>query len=420
MTNHIKLIGASKVFICNEAFDIISNGGVAFECFEDKESKIIEVGDYQTLKKKYPNASFYDDSVILPAFINTHIHFEFGNNISSFIYGSFEKWLESVMQKRDEVLNDIQSSVKSSIQEQLQSGVATVGAISSYGQDMPILANSDLRVIYFSEVIGSIPVALDFLYESFSSRYIASKGFKSHKFTPAIALHSPYSVHSILAKKVLEIAKKDNCLLSTHFLESAAEREWLEDQKGWFKTFYKNTLKIPSPKPLYTIKEFLDLFEGMRVLFTHCLFATHKELLTISKNGYVISCPRSNRLLNNTYIDLSMLKSAGLNPIFATDGKSSNDNLNMLDELKCALFSYPNIQLEDLSKTLILGATKYAAKALNLKSGALESDKFADISIFECPQIAKSSQPSLQFLLQCKKVKTLYINGNAVIQNQIQ
>lgn len=415
MNQPIKLIGGSKVFICDEGFEVIDNGGVAFYT-DRRENCIIEVGKYSDLKQKYADGVFYEDGIVMPSFVNAHIHFEFGNNISSFNYGGFDKWLTSVMQKRDDVLVDISQCVQDGIEEQLQSGVGSVGAISSYGNDAQILADSPLRVVYFNEAIGSTPSAIDFLYSNFLNRYNVSKDLKSDRFTPAIAIHSPYSVHSVLAKKVLQIAKTDNVLTSTHFLESVFEREWLEDSSGWFKSFYEETLGIKSPKPLYTISEFLEMFDGLDSLFVHCLFANESELAMMSKNSFIVSCPRSNRLLNNTYINIPILKSLGINPIFATDGKSSNNNLNMLDELRSALFGYTQIDINELSKILILGATLYPSRALKLEGGVLQSGKWADISVFECPQISKSSQSPLQFLLHSQKVKTLYINGKQVVK----
>ncbi|PAF44852.1 metal-dependent hydrolase [Helicobacter sp. 11S02596-1] len=419
----IQLIGASKVFVCDNDFTIITDGGIAFESSASKApaqtpNKIVAIGKYETLKRTYPDGVFYEDMVILPAFINAHIHFEFGNNITSFVYGGFEKWLESVMKNRDDVLADIKSCVQASISEQLKSGVGSVGAISSYGQDLDILADSALRVVYFNEAIGSAPSALDFLYENFLARYNASKRLRSHRFTPAIALHSPYSVHSVLAKKVLSIAKQDACPVSAHFLESRSERQWLQNGSGWFKHFYENILKAPSAKPLYTIEAFLDLFKGLPALFTHCLWAELGELKKIQENGgVVVSCPRSNRLLCGSYLDLNRLDLAGLSPIFATDGKSSNRNLDMLDELRCALFAYPEMPIEALSQMLILGATNHPANALGLDNGVFEVGKCADISVFACPEISKSHQESLQFLLHAKEVQTLYINGDVVIEN---
>ena len=216
----------------------------------------------------------------------------------------------------------------------------------------------------------------------------------------------------ILANKVLDLAKKDSCLVSTHFLESKSEREWLTSNCGWFEEFYKKNFHVTSPKPFYSIETFLKLFEGLKALFVHCMFAKDKELQEIAKNNhYVISCVRSNRLLSGSYLDLNTLRSLCINPMFATDGNSSNNNLNMLDELRAALFAYPQIDIEVLTKILILGTTFYPARALGLNNGTLAVDKLADIAIFECPKITQSYQAPLQFLLHAKHVKKLYING---------
>lgn len=416
----IELIGASKLFVCDEKFEIITDGGVVFEVSDENnlDHKILKIGKYDELMNEYSDGTFYHDSAIMPGFVNAHIHFEFGNNRSSFQYGSFPKWLTSVMEKRDEVFSGIQIGIKEGIAEQLRSGVSSVGAISSYGYDLEILANSPLRTVYFNEAIGSNLYAIDSLYDNFLLRYFSSKKFASYKFKPAVALHSPYSLHSLMAKRVLELAKKEHVLTSVHFLESQEEREWLEQGKGWFEQFYTEILNVSSPKPFYSIEEFLGLFEGLKTLFVHCLFATSKEFENIVKNqNYVISCPRSNRLLNNKFLDISFLKQLGINPIFATDGMSSNHNLNMLDELRAALFGYSQLDLEELSKALILGANANPAKALGLNVGSLEIGKFADIGVFECPEISKSSQVSLHFLLHSKEVKKLYINGKITLSS---
>ncbi|WP_104697459.1 MULTISPECIES: aminofutalosine deaminase family hydrolase [unclassified Helicobacter] len=399
----IRVIGASKVFLCNETFDILDNGAIAFG------NEILEVGNFSDLSKKYQDAIFYEDCVLLPSFINPHIHFEFSKNTTSFTYGGFDKWLDSVIKNRDEVLQDDDTILQNAIKEQLQSGVGSVGAISSYGQDMLALSQSPLKVLFFNEIIGSNPSAVDFLYSNFLQRLEASKQLASKKFIPSIAIHSPYSVHFILAKKVLDLAKKQDLKTSVHFLESLQEREWLENSSGWFKDFYIKTLGIKEPKSLYEIEEFLNLFEGLDTLFVHCLFANQNELERICSTGSIVTCPRSNRLLNNKLLNLN---SIAWNKIsIATDGKSSNNNLNFIDELRYALFSYYDYEPSKLSQNLILCATHYSAKNLGLNNGILSPQKDADFSIFEIPNIASSTQEALHFLLHAKCVKKLLVDG---------
>lgn len=410
----MKLIGASFVFLCDDEFSILKDGGVVYE-----NEVILEVGKFSTLKSKYDlndkNATFHNDCVLLPAFVNAHIHFEFGANDVSFNYGGFDLWLTSVMQKREGVLGQIENVLDSGIQSQLKSGVGSVGAISSYGGDLKSLASSPLKVVYFNEAIGSNPSAIDTLFADFKARYELSKAKKSKTFFPAIAIHSPYSVHKILASRVIDIAKQDNALLSTHFLESKLEREWLTKKSGWFFKFYKNILQIPNPKPLYHgIKDFLGLFKS-QTLFVHLTNAIQKEILQIADLGhYIVTCPRSNRLLDGEMLDINILPHSHL--AIGSDGMSSNATLSMLDEIRFGLFGMRTSLLK-LARILLLSATKYGAKALRLNNGTLEPSKDSDFALFHIANITKSTQPEVHFILHSKSARQVFINGECVFDS---
>ena len=49
----IEIFGAGLVFICDEKFQILSNGGIAFESSKDS---ILRVGDYESLCAEFKNA----------------------------------------------------------------------------------------------------------------------------------------------------------------------------------------------------------------------------------------------------------------------------------------------------------------------------------------------------------------------------
>ena len=65
------LIGNGRLFTRDEKNSFFENGAVVW-----KDNTIVEVGDFETLKKKYADAEFIDakGGVIHPAFINTHEH----------------------------------------------------------------------------------------------------------------------------------------------------------------------------------------------------------------------------------------------------------------------------------------------------------------------------------------------------------
>lgn len=424
----IEIVGAGLVFVCNEEFEIIHNGAIAFESSKDS---ILRVGAYEDLCAQFPHAKkhFSPHGVLLPALINAHIHFEFGAHLASFAYGDFGAWLDSLMAGRESVLHTerLESIITQGVNEQIQAGVGSVGAVSSYGEDMEILAHSPLRVVYFNEAIGSNEGVLDVLYSNLLARYEQARSFRSARFTPALALHSPYSVHTALARKVVALAIKEGAPLSAHFLESKQEREWLELSSGYFRGFFQRLAGIDNPCSFCTPLEFLELFraaKGLPISFTHCLQVGSDEQAMIERlNASIITCPRSNRLLNNAYLPASLLDSQNL--ALGTDGKSSNHNVSLLDELRTALFAYPTQNLNALAKALLLAATRGGARALGLENGILAQGKSVDFALFEFEKLlyhanqaqnhTSCNQAPLHFILHAASPTHLYINAKAVI-----
>ncbi|RDU64212.1 metal-dependent hydrolase [Helicobacter didelphidarum] len=436
----MRIIGASFVMTCNQAWDIFYNGGVVID-----EEHIIEVGIFEELKKKYCHCDFvfYKNHILLPAFINAHIHFEFSKNDTSFDYGGFGAWLDSVMNNRGEVLKNNVQAIQSAIQTQKKNGVGSVCAISSYDLDLKLLLDSKLKVIYCHEVLGALEQDFEKQAISISTRLEKSLAYKSQSFFPALALHAPYSVNPKIAQYVIDLALKYNLLVSTHFLESQAELEWLTMQSGYFQHFYNTYFQIKNAKPHFTIDNFLSLFHGVRTLFVHCLYADDTLQRQILDAHHIISCPRSNLLLN---------AKMGNNIIIATDGKSSNIDVSLLNEARYTLFTQlatcKDIDIEILSIKVLQAITCNPARALGLNNGVLEIGKSADVAIFELDYnianqsiynevcSANTQQDSLnlgfhtnikekitklstclalKFLLNARQATRLLINGNDIL-----
>ncbi|MDU7692856.1 MAG: aminofutalosine deaminase family hydrolase [Helicobacter sp.] len=399
----MQILGASRVFLCDNDFNVAKDFGVVFD------SKILEVGNYKELCLKYKNAkaSFFDNSILMPSFSNPHIHFEFSGNNGTLELGDFGIWLRSVMKNRDYLMRHCEIHIERAIKEQLKSGVSAVGAISSYGLDIKLLAKSPLKVVLFNEILGSKEELIDTLFSNFIARFEESKSFESPNFKPALAIHSPYSVHPKLAKKVLDL--ESNALISTHFLESSHERVFLDKNIGFFNSFYKDFLNLK--KPFYSADSFLDLFSShKKVLFAHCLFANEAEFKRIFEMGFCISCPKSNKLLSNKMLEPSRLNTNKMG--IATDGKSSNNNLDFLDELRIALFA-SNQDIATRANELILQATKINANALDLNSGEIKEGMDADFCIFnlDCVDVQNLA---LHFILYAKAPHKMYINGKEI------
>lgn len=407
----MKYIHSDWVLKCDKDFTIIKDGGVVFD------EKIIDVDSIENLKSKYPNAEFNyqgENSVIMPGLINPHVHLEFSSNKTTLKYGDFNEWLDSVIMNREEISEKSNKKlIDKTLNKILKSGTTTIGAISSYGGEMESCIATPINVVYFSEAIGSKADMIDTLFSDFKARLNNAKANASKSFIPAIAIHSPYSIHPFLIREVLNIAKEENLAVSAHFLESEAECEWLGKSSGAFKSFFENFLQMSTS--LSTPMEFLRAFKGIKNLsFTHCVEAGEEELSFIKDlDASIIHCPKSNRLLNNKTLDLKDIED--INFCLGTDGLSSNDSLSIFDELRGAFYIHTNIRTNILADKLLASVTANAAKTLGLEKGQIEKGKDADIITFTLPDsLEDTSQLATHIILHTKYVQDSYISGEKI------
>lgn len=401
----MKILKAKYLLLCDEKFTILQDKSVVFD------EKIVEICEFKEALKKYPNSQIYDFSndIVLPAFINTHTHLEFSANATTLIYGDFIKWVGSIVKSRSKLSKKAtQNLIAKQIKIMQKSGVGTIGEISSFGIEAEICAKSGARFVFFNEVLGANESVVEANFANFMARFENSQKFKSDMFIPAVSVHSPYSTHEKLTKKVCEFAGRENLVISTHFLESSHEKKWLESGTGEFKKWLLNFNK--NPKPFYTPSEFIAHFKGVKTLFTHCVWADDFSHFDPALHS-VTTCVRSNRLLSKKRVNLSKILNSNLSLNIGTDGLSSNLSLNFLDELRANLFMHENIAFEKLARILLYCATNGGAKALGLNLGSIEKGKIADFAVFKGFEVANLSQLPLQLILQSKNAKELFIKG---------
>jgi len=377
------------------------------------DKTIQKIAPIDELKKEYPDAkitTLEENSLLMPGLINAHVHIEFSANKTTLSYGDFMNWLYSVIENREELINECDTECMSkAVDSMLASGITTFGAVSSHGMDLEACANAKQNVVFFNELIGSQATMADALFDDFLARLDASKSVKRDAFYPAVAIHSPYSVHPVLIKKALEIVKNESLKLSAHFMESKAERDWLDKSEGDFKSFFENLLKQNST--ISNSKEFLEYFNTHEALLTHVVKANEDELNTLASNRHtVIHCPISNRLLGNGAIDLSKLDAKGINWICATDGLSSNYSLDLFEEMKCALFMHSEIPLLELAKNLINSVTVNAASALKINTGEIREGKNADMLVIDLDK-EPNDELAIHLILHRYNISKVYING---------
>lgn len=401
-----------KILLADAIFtpDIIyRNHGIVFD------KTIVEIAPNDQLRTEYGERcqELGEGSILLSGLINSHVHLEFSANRSTLTYGGFMPWLSSVIASRDELINGCdEECMTHAIDAMLSRGITAFGAVSSYGFDLEAAASAPQKVVYFNELIGSDPKMADALYADFQERLFASQKVDRGGFYPSVAIHSPYSVHRILIQKALKYAQEKQLRVSAHFMESTAERQWLDGNSGDFQPFFENFLQ--QTQAANSAEEFLTYFREVPTLFTHVIHATENELRQLREGDHtVIHCPISNRLLGNGAIDLERLEANGVRLVCGTDGLSSNYTLDLFEEMKIALFMHCNNDLLSLAKQLWRSVTSDAAEALRLNCGTIAPTYDADLLIARVNYPINDQLP-VHLLLRPPHIESVYIHGQKV------
>lgn len=405
----MKILKASWLISSDSNGTILKDGAIVFT------DKIIELDYFTNIEKKYPTLEIEDlgeNSVLMPGLINSHVHLEFSSNTTTLKYGNFMTWLGSVMSNREELVEKATKAlIEDKLKKMLKTGTTTIGAISSYSHDLQACVKSPMNTVFFTEVIGTKMDMIDTLFSDFKARLNEVKLYKSKNFFAGVAIHSPYSVHPFLVREALKEAKVDNLAVSAHFLESPEESQWLHKDEGGFLDFFKNFLQ--QEKAVTKPFEFLNAFKNIKNLsFTHCVEASKEDLEQIKAlDGVINHCITSNRLLNNTKLDLDKID---VPYSIGTDGLSSNNSLSMFDELRNVLMMHETKEINSFAKELVLAATFNGAKALGLNKGVLQKDKDADMIFIKLPDKVEEENLCTHVLLHTKRAHRVIIGGEDV------
>ena len=180
--------------------------------------------------------------------------------------------------------------------------------------------------------------------------------------------------------------------------------------EGSLLEFFKNFLN--QEKAVSKPMDFLNQFSNLKNLsFTHCVEASDDDLEKIKSLGASINhCVTSNRLLNNTKLDLNRLNEIPFT--IGTDGLSSNNSLSMFDELRNALMAHYDKNVIDFSKILLKAATVNGSRALGLNKGVIEKDFDADMIYFNLPDsVENKNELPMHIILHTKFVDKVIIGG---------
>ena len=408
----------------------IENGGFLVE-----NSKIIVVGS----KNSFGDLTNYNvvnhgESLICSGFINLHAHLLYSKlgqiNGSDGLF----PWLEQLVSKtKDWEELDYISSIKHGINQALSTGTTFLVENTPNILSAQELSKSSLRALIGIEIFGSEELEAENilnkkLEEIYSFQSPASNFPSPIYFT--FSPHATYDVSKPLWERLLKWSNENNKPLLTHLEESLDEKLWWQEKSGPAIKFWTkiNTLE---PKVKYWRKyrsgiDFLNQNELLHenIIATHLACADKKDLEILrKKNIKLVHCPRSNFYLKNRIANLKLWDELGFEWGMGTDSLASNDDLDLLSEVKFAIQQqkmYNNYNISPVKAFETL--TSSPAKILGLYSqmGSLESGKNADFLIYslENKLVPLNTDPYsllIEHIDNKKDLKEVWINGSKVL-----
>ncbi|MDE0159328.1 MAG: amidohydrolase family protein [Candidatus Dadabacteria bacterium] len=354
----------------------IRNGAVVVD-----GGRIVDIGTSDRIETDYPGLQKIrrPNSIILPGFVNAHTHLELSwtkGKIRDF--KDFTGWLERLITLKAGGVNQdlVEDSMRAGIRDVIESGVTTVGEISSLDFDgREMLKGSGMRIIAFLELFDRISPRL-------SSLEFQSEDLYEERPFP----HAPYSCGPELLEAVFTRTRKTSVATGIHLGESPDEVDFLKNlpnefERKIFPLIKKETFKRPrADTPTLYINRFLR-GKDVKLSAVHMVQVGDEDMEVIrSADIGIILCPRSNVLLGVGKPNLSRMldhERVGL----GTDGLSSNSDLDFFREIRFLHDIMVEQGIRQSARLAVYSATLGGARALFIeeKTGSLEIGKSADI-----------------------------------------
>lgn len=396
------------------SFPAFIKGGMLIA--DEKSGNILSVQSAQGGNKNAENAKTNwktggkeYKTVIIPGFINAHMHTDITFKPDSDTPRIFSKWVLSVIEKRKILTQEEKTGLRiKAFKESVESGTTVAGDIiclDSFYDMGEIRFRRALapRVKGFIELRGIDPSAAGKKIDEFKIFFenrASIFGETEKYFSTGISPHSIYSVSGNLFKEIRKISRKLGFKTVIHASEHFAETQYISGKGGdiaenllpalGFSGFSKPEIYFPSPVFYLNYLKMLN----KNVSLIHANEISVEEIDIIKESGAdIIHCPRSNDFFSSKKLPLKKILEKGISVSLGTDGLYSNQSLSILDELKFARKIHPEVKPKDL----FYSATQGGARTLSFKgvSGVLKPGSYADFIIFKAGKNALLNEDNI-------------------------
>ncbi|MFP4199389.1 MAG: amidohydrolase [Halanaerobium sp.] len=372
----------------------------------DRMSEIDQVGEVDYLIDAA-------DKIMLPGFINTHTHAAMTLMRGYADDMPLAQWLQNKIWPFEAELDaeDIYWGTALAVVEMIKTGTTTFAdmyfAMDKVGE---LAAESGIRAVLAEGLIEAndgqqgLDHALKFALEY--------NGSAEGRITTMLAPHAPYTCGLDYLKQLKELAQKHNLPLHIHLSESKKE--------------VKDFLDNHQCSPVKYLADF-DFFDN-HVLAAHCVHLEPGDLALLkNKNVQIAHNPMSNAKLANGIAPIKEYLDSGINVSLGTDGVSSNNSLNMLNEARMASY-LQKIKYEDPTaintEKILEILTINGAEALSLPDvGLIEEGYQADLQLINIKNESffyphHNNLSNLFYAADSQSVDTVIAAGKILMENK--
>lgn len=264
-------------------------------------------------------------------------------------------------------------------------------------------------------VVGMIVIGFPTAWASNTQEYL-SNGQRIHDryrdhplIRVAFAPHAPYTVDDATLTRVGTLAEELDVPIHMHVQETTHEVE--------------ESIRLHHSRPLARL-ESLGLLSS-RLIAVHMTGLDTHDIERVAKFGVTVAhCPESNMKLASGICPVAPLLAAGVNVTLGTDGAASNNDLDMLAEMRTAALLAKlaaNDPCAAPAHTILRMATLNAAKALGLEQeiGSITVGKQADLVAidFNDPRAQPVYHPISQIVYATHRdqVSDVWVAGRQVV-----
>ena len=388
--------------------DVIENTNIYI-----KGDKIAYIGE---LKEDWRVDNIIDGrkKVAMPGLINAHTHLAMSllRNYADDL--PLQDWLTKKIWPVEANLKakDVYWGTLLSIVEMIQSGTTTFCDMYFFMEEVgKATEEAGMRGVLTRGIIeekGLEKEKIDYtrkLYEEWHGR-------GDGRIKVMVAPHAPYTCSPAYLKDILELAVELDTGIHIHLSETKKE---VEDS---FREYGKS--------PIKHVYE-LGLFERPTIA-AHCVHVDDEDIAILKENNVTpVYNPSSNLKLASGFAPVDKMLKMGVNVALGTDGSSSNNNLNMFEEIHIASIVNKAVNMDAVSvtaKDALKMATINGAKGLGWdhEIGSIEVDKKADIILIDMdkPHLYPLHNviSALAYSAQGSDVDTVIVDGKIIMEKR--